>query len=544
MNRHQKKLLEILSSSLYSESHLPVSDSLLKSASWHDILPLISDGNDAISVIANNVYVLREQDEICSLINELQYAIVGGSSSAIYYANSIKKTLRNIEIITNNPTELYNILVDNGYTASCSAETDVKSIYFTKSGAAIILHRWMNKIIMDAIDNALFSNINIHSFKRLPDLFNGLVLLKEIERNPKLSSVIDWIMYVDYFLCDEQWNAFEIYVEQIGLADLAKTATRFGQIYLNLKKDIHWCRNVARIKVDKLADRIFSKDIDIVYTGHSRPFLHFTYYKILNSPFWRPAYYIADSEFVIRHKLIGKSNIAIDDIKNVEENVTFIFKSFNRQRQAKRLYSSIKLYYPNAKIIIADDSKTPLDIEGVLHLPFNSGLGMGLVRALGLVTTPFVMRLDDDMLLTPKTNIHGQLRFLQNHPEVDLVAVQANYKKPQENARRFSQMKMKKRLLIPAGTIIEGHEVVYKAANVFLARTEKVRLVGYDSNIQRLDHYDFFYRAAGKIVCVQDPDACVMHCHNRFDRNYNKYRYATYATKADNKYIEEKHSKM
>ena len=103
MNRHQKKLLEILSFSLYSESLLPVSDSILKSASWHDILPLISDGNDAISVIANNVYVLGEQDEICSLINELQYAVVGGSASAIYYANPIKKTLRNIEIISKNP---------------------------------------------------------------------------------------------------------------------------------------------------------------------------------------------------------------------------------------------------------------------------------------------------------------------------------------------------------------------------------------------------------------------------------------------------------
>ena len=86
--------------------------------------------------------------------------------------------------------------------------------------------------------------------------------------------------------------------------------------------------------------------------------------------------------------------------------------------------------------------------------------------------------------------------FLQNHPELDIVSVQANYQKPREKARRSSQMKMKKRLLIPAGTIIEGREVIYKAANVFLARTDKVRLVGYDSNIQRMDHCDFFYRVA------------------------------------------------
>ena len=539
MNRHHKKLLEILSFSLYSESRLSVSDSLLKSASWHDIIPFISNGNEAISIITNNVHVLREQDEICTLLNGLQYAIVGGSASAIYYANPIKKTLRNIEIIAKNPVELYNILVNNGYTASCSAETDVESIYFTKAGVAIVLHRRMNKIIIDSIDNVLCSNINTHSFRRLPDLFNGLVLLKEIERNPKLASVVDWITYVDCFLRDEQWNTFETYVEQIGLTDLAKVTARFGQIYLNLSKDIHWCLDASLKKVDKLADRIFCEDIDLLHKHKRRPFLHSVYRKILKSSFCKPAYYITDLEYVIRHYFISNTKIAEYDIKNVEDNVTFIFKSFNRQRQARRLYWCIKSYYPNAKIIIADDSKDPLDVEGVLHLPFNSGLGIGLVKALELVTTPFVMRLDDDMLLTSKTNIHGQLHFLQNHPEVDLVAVQANYKKPRESARRSSQMKMKKRLLIPAGTIIEGREVIYKAANVFLARTDKVRLVGYDSNIQRLDHYDFFYRAAGKIVCVQDPAAYVMHCHNRFDREYNKYRYDI---KSDSIYINDKYS--
>ena len=539
MNRHQKKLLEILSFSLYSESFLPVTDSLLKSASWHDILPLISDGNDAISVIANNVYVLGEQDEICSLINKLQYAIVGGSASAIYYANPIKKTLRNIEIIAKNPVELYDILVNNGYTASCSAETDVESIYFTKAGAAIILHRRMNRFIIDATDSALDSNINFHSFKRLPDLFNGLVLLKEIECNPKLASVVDWITYVNCFLRDDQWNTFETYVEQIGLTDLAKATARFGQIYLYLSKEIHWCLDASRKKVDKLADRIFCEEFELIQTHKRRPFLHYVYRKILKSSFCKPAYYITDLEYVIRHYFLSNIKIAKYDIKNVEDNVTFIFKSFNRQRQAKRLYRCIKSYYPNAKIIIADDSKDPLDVEGVLHLPFDSGLGMGLVKALELVTTPFVMRLDDDMLLTPKTNIHDHLQFLQNHPEVDLVAVQANYKKTRESARRSSLMKMKKRLLIPAGTIIEGREVIYKAANVFLARTDKVRLVGYDSNIQILDHNDFFYRAAGKIVCVQDPASYVMHCHSRFDREYSNYRYDT---KSDAIYLESKHS--
>jgi hypothetical protein len=54
--------------------------------------------------------------------------------------------------------------------------------------------------------------------------------------------------------------------------------------------------------------------------------------------------------------------------------------------------------------------------------------------------------------------------------------------------------------------------------NIFLARTEKIRQVGYDPNIRVIDHHEFFYRAAGKIVCVIDPEAYVFHCHNHFEK--------------------------
>ncbi len=70
---------------------------------------------------------------------------------------------------------------------------------------------------------------------------------------------------------------------------------------------------------------------------------------------------------------------------------------------------------------------------------------------------------------------------------------------------------------------------------------EQLREVGYDANIHILDHYDFFYRAAGKIVCVQDPHAYVMHCHNRFDKNYNRFRNDT---ETDGKCIERKHREI
>ena len=63
-----------------------------------------------------------------------------------------------------------------------------------------------------------------------------------------------------------------------------------------------------------------------------------------------------------------------------------------------------------------EDSKT--------DLPFNSGLSYGIGRALEKVTTPYVIRLDDDdELLTPFTRFEDQLKFLKAHSEVDLVGI-------------------------------------------------------------------------------------------------------------------------
>ena len=77
--------------------------------------------------------------------------------------------------------------------------------------------------------------------------------------------------------------------------------------------------------------------------------------------------------------------------------------------------------------------------------------------------------------------------------------------------------RMKKELIITCGTVIDGREVVYKAPNVFLIRTKSLRKVGYDPNIRMLDHHEFFIRAAGVLVCVQDRSAYIMHCHNHFE---------------------------
>lgn len=240
--------------------------------------------------------------------------------------------------------------------------------------------------------------------------------------------------------------------------------------------------------------------------------------------------------FRLKWKLQKAPMPSPEDIALIRENVTFIYKSFQRQRMAKQLFRNIQSYYPGVQVIIADDSKKPLVIDSpyaqVIQLPFNSGLSYGINRALEQVKTPYLIRMDDDELLTPFTNFHGQLRFLMAHPEVDLAAV-AYIPVPrcpplEQTVRRYYAQSMSGAplpLKIPHMTPMdESRIVVGKPPNIFLARTEGVRAVGYDDNIRMIDHNEFFFRAAGVLVSVLDTKAFVLHCHDRFNKSYEKYR--------------------
>ena len=216
---------------------------------------------------------------------------------------------------------------------------------------------------------------------------------------------------------------------------------------------------------------------------------------------------ISDMEylyFIEKWKRAGWKKPDQSEIDFICENVTIIFKSFERQKMAKRLYRNIQSYYPGIRVIIADDSSKPLDLQDdslqVIQLPFNSGLSYGLNRALEKVETPYVMRMDDNELLTVKTCLGAQVKFLEMHPEVDLVGfctlTAIRCMNPDEEVSRFTSFSMKgapKPLRIPHMTQIDGnHFVMGKVPNLYVARTDKVRSIGWDENIRMLDHQDFF----------------------------------------------------
>lgn len=518
---------------------------------------------EKLEILKKDIQLLYEQRELLSLFSSkgIVALVIGDSLTALSYPNPLSRELSDIDLLLYDDCfeEAVSLCHQNGYLSFKLSVDDGSCAHFIKNGTTIHLLSEMKVFGDDLKDELLntwiasaeplIARIRNDTFLTLQQWLNGILQLAILQTETrrgrvKMQSLIDWMMFAKGYLCDENWSFFGEKADRVGLKEFAKSITHYGKRYVDINES--WCEEASEIPDNFVVldiKKVHFNNESLKTCGLVRKFklvFRAIFRFIKQSPLRSILYYLNDLIFIIVSRMQGKPKIRKEDVRAVEENVTFIFKSFNRQRQAKRLYSNIKEYYPNADVIVADDSENPLNFPGVINLPFNSGLSRGLQAALAEVKTPYVVRLDDDMLLTPKTNVHEELRFLKEHPEVDLVAVMADYRRPNEYAHNFESIRMDKMLLVPAGTIIDGRKVVYKAPNCFLARTASLKKVGYDENIHVIDHHDFFVRAAGQIVCVIDPDSYVMHCHNKFEtQNYDIYRYNV---AEDGRYIKRKHA--
>ena len=505
--------------------------------------------------ISKNTQLLVEQNRFINHLSNIELFVLGDPMIAMYYPDPLMCKLRDIDVLIKKGqfNEAVKRCTETGYTSFVLPTDNGDCIHFIKNNVVIHLQRrlrlfsddkkneLLNKWIQESKPKEVKINKNVIPVPQ--DWIVGILQLCLIRINIEYNVIsrkqlTDWISFVNSYLSKDRWPFFKQQADQLELTEIAKSVTRLGEV------DASWCRDASdffsKLKiVEESVDDDEEKAVRVSRINPIRRVLRSGFNYLQGSSIRGLLYHINDLYYIYSLKLMGKPVIQPEDVENVEKNITFIYKSFNRQRQALRLYHNIRSYYPNARIIIADDSEHPLELPEVISLPFNSGLSVGLTAALESVQTPYVMRLDDDMLLTPDTNIHKILAFLMNHQEVDLIAGMPDHKNPKECAARFAEIKMYEKLLIPAGTIIDGKEVVYKTPNCFLARTEKMRLIGYDVNLRMNEHHDFFFRAAGRMVCVLDPESSIMHCHNKFeDEKYEKYRNDT---ASDLRYIKNKH---
>lgn len=225
-------------------------------------------------------------------------------------------------------------------------------------------------------------------------------------------------------------------------------------------------------------------------------------------------------------------------------DLTVIAKSFERPKSARRMVSTLRRVF-DGPIVVADDSASPQhyddDAVYVLELPFDSGVARGRNAALAEVASEFVMTVDDDFVFTPDLDLNRVVDYLRRNPEVDLVGgtvinlplfQTTDYSTAQLFAYPGEPIK-------PAGALVDGLPVLYKVPQFFISRTESVRRIGWDENLKRVDHQDFFTRAHGELLTVYDRHFYCLHAQPKFHAHYQSFRRDT---RGDLRYLSRKWS--
>jgi hypothetical protein len=72
---------------------------------------------------------------------------------------------------------------------------------------------------------------------------------------------------------------------------------------------------------------------------------------------------------------------------------------------------------------------------------------------------------------------------------------------------------------------VAGLPIYERTANFFVGRTPRVASVGWDARLKRVEHSDFFLRAArGKLLVAFDERFICLHARTPFDRAYMRSR--------------------
>ncbi|KAM7372658.1 hypothetical protein PAMP_009810 [Pampus punctatissimus] len=231
-----------------------------------------------------------------------------------------------------------------------------------------------------------------------------------------------------------------------------------------------------------------------------------------------------------------KMPVLYDMGTDISSHVTITTKTFVRYPQLKVLLSSIRLFYSNIKVIIADDSFKPEKITGenIQHyiMPPAQGWFAGRNLAVSQVTTKYFLWVDDDFVFTEKTKIEKLVEVMEAVPELDMVggAVQGDqfyfsliYEEGEDGdggcLHRKSKMKFHSLPSYPQCSLASG------VVNFFLARTDAVQRVGFDPKLQRVAHSEFFMDGLGSLLVATCSHVSIGHQRLKHNNQYIQYRY-------------------
>ncbi len=202
--------------------------------------------------------------------------------------------------------------------------------------------------------------------------------------------------------------------------------------------------------------------------------------------------------------------------------LTAVIRTCDRPKSLRRLLRSIRRFYPQLRILVADDSIEHKSLKNVesLQLPSHSGRSACQNALLARVSTPYFLLLDDQSELHRAAHVEQLLQLVVDD-KLDLAAgdLIGRRRKWLFFDQRFPQPEHG--TLEIAGDWLtlrrgyrsqgDGYNWCDLTANFFVARTSKVRaLGGWDPELLDDERVEFFFRAHRQGLRIGiAPDATV-----------------------------------
>lgn len=239
---------------------------------------------------------------------------------------------------------------------------------------------------------------------------------------------------------------------------------------------------------------------------------------------------------------VKKTKVSLDD-------VTVIIKTFLRDEYAKDCILSLRKYWGNIKIVLADDGHMTPEKEAFYkaqkveyyHLPWDQGVCVGRNFLIDKVKTPYLVVGDDDFEYGLDANL-DELRILMEVADLAGGAIREKGAVHHYEAFMTIDGSLMVYKALPMSDWDVHKDVKYKACdltyNFFMIKTEVAQRVRWDEKIHVMyEHSDFFLRLKPSKV-VYAPNSIADH-KLKYHHPTQQYQ-ASRFSKADRPYFFEK----
>ena len=177
--------------------------------------------------------------------------------------------------------------------------------------------------------------------------------------------------------------------------------------------------------------------------------------------------------------------------------VTFLIKAFKREWCVLRLIKSLLKFYPEAKVLVVDDSEffsekiSALIGDQYIHTSYNVGLSAGRNIGLNKIDSEYFFLLDDDVVFNEKTDVERLLIYMKDN-DLDICSV--DFKDYGLVSRLFRGKYKIQGKTLRRDMHRQSSDLDF-VLNCFLAKTEVVKKIMWDDRIKiGYEHDDFFLR--------------------------------------------------